>query len=304
MIRPPGLLCLSSLVLFGLASVSCISLSMAEEYYALGTAYFDLKKYGEAETWYGKSKFHRRTRSASEYNLGRIAYAVGRYDEAAGHFERVLARDPENVTALKAVAYTFVKTGNFVKAEEYYSRVLSLVPEGYDEGYNYALVLTAMDRNQEAEAVLIKYNITDSADALFLLALARKKQGKPEAADTFRASILKKPSPRVRFEYGEFLEEQEQFAKALEEYRLALGGASQDGPAPSLIKFRMAAALIKGDSVSTEGITLLQEALNEGFLDKEAMEALLTSPKIPAAKKEELRKMLETYIQGGSKIKK
>jgi tetratricopeptide (TPR) repeat protein len=97
-----------------------------------------------------------------------------------------------------------------------------MVPESYDEGYNYALVLMSLGRSEEAEQLLIKYNNTENPEALLLLARAQREQGKPEAADSYSASLLKKADVRVRVEYAQFLAEQGLPERALEEYRLAL----------------------------------------------------------------------------------
>ncbi|MDR2701128.1 MAG: tetratricopeptide repeat protein [Spirochaetaceae bacterium] len=209
---------------------SCLSSSAkAEEYYSLGMAYFELKKYPQAENWFNKSKYHSITKTASEYNLGRIAYETGRYREARRYFERIIGRDRENVTALKAAAYTCIKLEEFDKAEDYYRRILGLVPESYDEGYNYALVLMALGRAGDAESVLIAHtdilnpdNNTENAKALLLLARAQKEQGKPEAADTYNACLQKEDNPVVRAEYAAYLAENGHTDKALKEYRLAL----------------------------------------------------------------------------------
>ncbi|MDR2211707.1 MAG: hypothetical protein LBO65_09640 [Spirochaetaceae bacterium] len=216
-----GFLLLILCISFGLGS--CISAALkAEEYYAIGAAYFDLKKYDEAAMWFNRSKFHRVTKTASEYYLGRIAYAQARYKEAILFFERILEKDQENITALKAAAYTCIKTEELEKAGDYYRRVLTLVPESSDEGFNYAMVLLAMDKNEEAEQALIKYNNTENPQALLLLARAQRRLGKPEAADAYSASLLKGGNDNVRLEYAEYLESQELHEQALAEYRLIL----------------------------------------------------------------------------------
>ncbi|GHV86475.1 hypothetical protein AGMMS50230_20830 [Spirochaetia bacterium] len=208
---------------------SCVSsAAKAEEYYTLGTAYFELKKYAEAEAWFNKSKFHRTTKTASEYNLGRIAYETGRYDDALLYFKRVLETDGENITALKAAAYTCIKTEELEQAEDYYRQVLALVPESYDDGYNYALVLLALGRAAEAEEILVKYNNTETPQALLLLARAQKNQGKPEAADAYQTSLLKENNVLVRQEYAAYLNEAGLPARALEEYKKALEAASDE----------------------------------------------------------------------------
>jgi predicted Zn-dependent protease len=209
---------------------SCLSsAAKAEEYYALGVAYFDLEKYSQAETWFNKARLHQLTRNASEYNLGRVAYETGRYDDAALFFERIIRRDGKNVFALKAAAYTNIKLRKFDKAEEYYQRVLTLVPESYDEGYNYALVLMALGKPEEAEQALLTHtdvtianNNTERPQAMLLLARAQKEQGKPEAADTYKACLEKDNNPLVRMEYADYLAKSGHKERSLEEYDLAL----------------------------------------------------------------------------------
>jgi Tfp pilus assembly protein PilF len=84
----------------------------AEEYYTLGMAYFELGKFAEAEKWLNRARIADKTKTASDYNLGRIAYETGRYQDAAKLFEGILKKDPQNVMALKAAAYTRIKTGD------------------------------------------------------------------------------------------------------------------------------------------------------------------------------------------------
>jgi tetratricopeptide (TPR) repeat protein len=209
---------------------SCLSSTgKAEEYFALGSAYFDLGKYTQAEMWFNKSRFNKTTQNASEYYLGRIAYETGRLEDALQYFDRLIKRDKENVTAYKAAAYTCIKMKKLDKAEEYYKKVLELVPESYDEGYNYALVLMAMERPQEAEETLKAHtdvsaanNNTERPEALLLLARAQKEQGKPEAADAYSASLEQNDNPIVRMEYAMYLAKGRYKDKALAEYQKAL----------------------------------------------------------------------------------
>lgn len=211
------------ILLVAVSLLSCItSASVAEEYYALGSAYLELKKYPEAESWFNKSKFHKSTKTASIYNLGRIAYETGRYKEAASCFEQIIKSDNENISALKAAAYTHIKLEDLEKASLYYGIILRLVPESHDDGYNYALVLMAMGKAEEAEAILVKYNNTENPDALLVLARSLRQQGRAEAADAYSASLLKREDAAIRAEYASYLAENGMAEKALEEYRNAL----------------------------------------------------------------------------------
>jgi tetratricopeptide (TPR) repeat protein len=270
----------------------------AEEYYAMGMAYFDLGKYAEAEKWFARARNSNRTQTASEYNLGRIAFETGRYEEAETHFERVLKKDPENVTALKAAAYTLIKLEKFQRAKEYYEKLLLIVPESADNGYNYALVLLALNQAVEAEELLVKYNNTESAQAVLLLARSRRAQGKVEALDDYRASLDKADDPVVRLEYAEELEAHGYFARALEECRTVSASSAANKPAASLVSFRTGRLLLKADAASEAGLDALREAVDAGFTDREAMEQLLELS-ITEAQKEEIRRLVDK-IAGNS----
>jgi len=302
----PLCLCVSLfLFLNGCASFGAVS---AEEYFAIGMAYYDMGKFAEAEKWLNRAKAKDRTMSASEYNLGRIAFETGRYDEAIKRFESILKRDPQNILALKAAAYTYIRSGDIEKAAELYDRVLVLVPESADDGYNYALVLFAMKKYPEAEQILKKHDLAllDNNDVLLLYARAQKEQNKPEAIDTYEKWLVNNTDAQVRYEYGQLLEAQEMFARALEEYRLALSGLSGSSVDPSKqdVRFTIARLLLFADAGGSDGIKELQEAVNEGFADIEKVTELLDDERINTANKEELRKIITQLEQAAEEAAK
>ncbi|MDR1929450.1 MAG: tetratricopeptide repeat protein [Treponema sp.] len=284
------------------STLGCVSSSVkAEEYYAMGEAYFNLKKYPEAERWFKKALGHKKTQAAAEYNLGRSAFELGRYDDAERYFERILARDPENITALRAAAYTCIKTGKLDKAEGFYQAVLALAPENADEGYNHALVLMALGKSGEAEALLLKSGMPEGADALHLLARAQKEQGKPEAVDTYKACLSRRNREDIRFEYAEVLEAGEFYAKALEEYRGVLrkiegtadspdtlpadtgDGGSYAIPEVPLVLFRIARVLLIADPNDPAGSDAFSKALDGGYNDQAELDKLIA--RLPEAKR-------------------
>jgi tetratricopeptide (TPR) repeat protein len=228
--KRPGALSLSAALLLTalllpvlLSVAACVTggVTSAEEYFSLGMAYYDQGKYAEAEKWLNRARMMDKTRVASEYNLGRIAFETGRYEDAVRHFERALARDKDNVLALKAAAYSRIKLGDLAGAEGLYERVLALEPESADQGYNYALVLMALEKPDKAEEVLLKYKIAmvDNKNTLLLLARAQKAQNKVEAADAYDQWLQGNNDATVRYEYAQVLEAAEIYAKALEDYR-------------------------------------------------------------------------------------
>jgi len=279
----------TGLVLGGCGSWGAAS---AEEYFSIGMAYYDMGKYEEAEKWLNRAKAKDKTKNASEYNLGRIAFEGKRYDEAAKHFEAILKRDPNNVLALKAAAYTHIKTGDIARASELYKRLLVLVPESSDDGYNYALVLYAMKKYDEAEKVLktYEYALLDNSDVLLLYARAQKEQNKPEAIDTYASWLVNNNDPKVRYEYAQILENQQMYARAQDEYKTvyaALSSSSTD-PDKGTVKFAIARLTLIADAENTEGITELKAAIGDGFKNLDEIEKLLADDRISEANKKEI----------------
>jgi tetratricopeptide (TPR) repeat protein len=289
-------ICLTGIItvmILALAGCAGWGAASAEEYFSIGMAYYDMGKFDEAEKWLNRARAKDRTKVASEYNLGRIAFEAGRYDDALKYFDSILKRDPHNVLALKAAAYTRIRTGEIEKAAALYDRVLLLVPESADDGYNYSLVLFAMKKYAEAEQVLKNHEfaLLDNNDVLLLYARAQKEQGKPEAIDSYEKWLVNNSSASVRYEYGKVLESHELYARALEEYRLALTGLPADSVDPSKpeLRFSIAALLLVADPGNAEGITELKEAVSDGYADSEKIEELLGDARITAGHKDEIR---------------
>ena len=263
----------------------------AEEYYTIGMAYFELGKYEEAENWLNRARSADRTMTASQYNLGRLAFEMQRYEEAADYFEEILKKDPDNILALKAAAYTRIKTGNIDIADRHYKRLLELVPESADDGYNHALVLFAMGRFSDSEEVLERYELQMLGNSEMQLLYARvlNAQNKAEALDSYASWLINNKDAKVRNEYAQILESGEYYARALAEYRLALSETAASGSFSTEIRFNIARVLLIAESESGEGITVLQAIVNEGFNDLSAIEELLADERISPVNKDSIR---------------
>jgi tetratricopeptide (TPR) repeat protein len=261
-------------------------------------AYFDLGKYTEAERWLNRARTADRTMTASEYNLGRIAFETGRYEDALRHFESILRQDSQNVMVLKAAAYTCIRTGDISKAEAYYSWVIYLVPESADDGYNYALVLHAIKKYEESETVLLRYPqaLIDKPDSLLLLARAQAAMNKVEAIDNYAKWVAgaSAADPVVLHEYAITLEKAELYARALEQYRESLSALRVDRESLKRyqLRFDIARLLLIADPGNDEAITELNEAISEGFDDLNALEDLLIDNRIGENQKQEIRNII------------
>jgi tetratricopeptide (TPR) repeat protein len=286
---------LSAILFFSVFTGCTTSATSAEEYFSIGMAYFELGKYEEAEKWLNRAKSSDKTMLASQYNLGRLAFERQRYNDAAKYFEDIIRKDQNNILALKAAAYTRIKTGDIDIAEQHYSKLLELVPESADDGYNHALVLYAMGRYNDAQIVLEKYllSLLGNNEVQLLYARSQAAQNKVEAIDSFSSWLNNNTDAQVRYEYGLVLEKHEYYARAMEELRKALTETSSSNrDLNNKIRFTLARVLLIADNASSAGITELQTAVNEGFNDVSAVEELLTKEKISSANK----RSIETII--------
>ena len=295
------ILCLLLAILF----LSCATSGaiQAEEFFAIGMAYYDLGNYREAERWLIRARQSDRTVVASEYNLGRIAFETGRYGDAARYFEGILVRDPLNVMALRAAAYSRIMNGDLSRADTIYRRVLTLVPESADDGYNHALVLYSMNRFSESEAVLNRYPhaLDENPANILLLARVQKAQEKVEAVDSYAKwlSISAEPGAGELNEYAQALEAGGFFARAIEQYQAAVNTLSEgtDLERRAAIRFDLARLYLSADPDNPMGMSELETAVSEGFSDTSLLEILLRDLRIRSENRDEIRRILE-QLQG------
>ena len=295
-------------------AVSCASKGAlkAEEYFSIGMAYYELgqsnqanreRYFQEAERWLNRARAADKTMTASDYNLGRLAFENARYEEASRSFERILAKDPANIMALKAAAYSRIMNGNLDLAEAHYGKVLELVPESADDGYNYALVLFGMKKYKKSEEVLNRYPhaLEENAASILLLARVQKAQDKVEAVDSYAKWIVIANSPPAQgiYEYAQVLENAGLFAKAIEYYGEAAKAmrTDTDDLKKSAIIFDEARLLLSADPLNDAGIEKLSSAVTEGFSDQEAIRELLLDERISAENKAEIKTILESFAE-------
>ena len=290
------------ILIVGTLLSSCVSrgVAQAEEYFTIGMAFFDLGRFAEAETWLNRAQAADRTMVASEYNLGRIAYETGRYSDAVRLFERVLSQDPNNVMALRAAAYSRIRNGDLEIALELYDRVLTLIPESADDGFNYALVLYAIERYEESEEVLNRYEIAleENPPSRLLLARIQKAQGKPEAIDNFAKWVIinDRPNPHGLLDYAIALEDAGLFARAIEQLDASLEALPQDtvNLRRSTIRFEKARILLSVDPDNNLGLEEFNAAISSGFSDVEAIQAILDDTRLFHAFREDIQRALDT----------
>lgn len=262
--------------------VSCASgpASVSEdELYSLGKAYYDLGKYSEAEVWFQKASTFKKTKNASMYYLGRIAFQQQKYEDAARIFEALLKNDQDNILLLKAAAFSNLKAQKFEKAELQYKRVIELVPGSKDSTYGYALVLYGLQKYDDAYRLLkdLKADSGEDRDALLLLARTEYKLSFPEALDHYTKWLEKGDDPVVLKEFAEVAEQQALYSRAIEAYK-KIKQTNREELArlqKGETDFLIGRLLLLADPSDGQGIKSIETALSAGYNSKEEFDALL-----------------------------
>ena len=84
------------------------------------------------------------------YQAGRVAFKEQRYDEAAAHFARVVAADPENLKARLNWAAALSYSGKASEAIVQCQNVLARDPAHAEAYYQWGAVLARLGKHQEA----------------------------------------------------------------------------------------------------------------------------------------------------------
>jgi Flp pilus assembly protein TadD len=162
----------------------------------------------------------------TETNLAVALQAQGRPAEAADHYRRAIAIQPDYAPAYGNLGVTERSMGEVDKAIQTYQQALSMKPDYPDAHYNLANAL--LEKNQPAEAAehfrIALKSIPDAAGVSNNLGIALAAQGKGDAAiAAFRAAVATEPtSARAHRNLGDSLSSAGQTAEAIAEFRRAV----------------------------------------------------------------------------------
>ena len=205
---------------------------------------------------------------------------------------------------LQAAAFSRIRNGDLERAEALYDRVLALIPESADDGFNYSLVLHALGKYEESEKVLTNFPfaLDESASHLLLFARAQKAQNKVEALDSFARWLIligeDPPNPLGLFEFAQALESAGHHARALERYDEAMAALLRETPhlRQSTIRFEKSRLLLTVDPQNEEGLREFNLAVTDGFSDTEAIEALLRDNRLTQSNRTEIQRVLTDLL--------
>jgi tetratricopeptide (TPR) repeat protein len=139
-------------------------------------------------------------KAITETNLAVALQTDGRNDEAAQHYERAIALQPDYAPAYNNLGVLQRATGRVDEAIATYERALSLKGDYPDAHYNLANALLAKNKPREAAEHfrIALRSIPDSAGAANNLGIALAAEDRPQdAVAAFRAAVAADPKSSV-----------------------------------------------------------------------------------------------------------
>lgn len=90
------------------------------------------------------------------FHRGVVAYGEGRFDEARAQFEKVLAEDPEDATALQYLGLIAQRQGDPAAAIDFFDRAIAIDPEDPDVQLQRGIALLDAGKLPEARAAFAR----------------------------------------------------------------------------------------------------------------------------------------------------
>lgn len=161
-------------------------------------------------------------------SLGRLHSSLGKHDLALQEYQKALAINPRDATAVMGVAGAYERMGRIQDAEESYKKAVALLPSYWD-GYN-SLGFFYYRRNRFPDAInqfrRVLELTPDNATAHSNLAQAYVSAGDPklltDAEQELKKSIQLNPSYAAYANLGNVYMNQQQYANAAQAIQKAL----------------------------------------------------------------------------------
>jgi tetratricopeptide (TPR) repeat protein len=270
-------LAIGCVLVFCSCATSVAPRDLALEYYNIGNAYYDLKKYDKAADYYNRALSFDRTLAASKYNLAVTWVESGQAEKALPLFMALLDADPKNVKLISALAYALSRTGESEQALRLYESVLDLAPYDTTVLYNYAILLRDsgdLEKARELFAKVVAASVDDLDALLKLSGVEVSLELYAPAIGHLESYRLKKPdsSEALRL-LATAYEKTQYYQKAIDACDAELKLNPRDGA----VLFMKARMLLTAVADEKAGLEALDGAFAAGFSDEKQISALAES---------------------------
>lgn len=250
---------------------------LAQEYYNLGNAFFEIGDYETSFEYYSRAIELDDQLPASSYNLARLLSERGQHSEALTVIEELLVDDPENSLLRETYAYVAYMNGKTVDARVTYQSLIDEYPARSRLRYNLALIEIEEDQPGAARDILAEGAewAQEDAEYQWLAAEAAYKSEAPDEARQFLESyrVLVEDDSEQLADLARRYAEWDFLLASLEILESIPEEVSQNPP----LAFLQARLLLVGAYEFDEGAEALRRALGSGFADVEELRSLLNT---------------------------
>lgn len=295
--RIKQILCYTIIGIILLSTLGCQTITdkrIAEEYYNLGNAFFDIEQYDRAIEQYNRALTIDRNFSRADYNLAFSYLALGRHNDARNLLDQLLLADPDNLLLLESDAYADYVRGNEEQAKEKYEAVLAIDPQRASALYNLALIHYTNEEYEAAEALLETAYRINSEDLLAIYYYILTKNALEQPAEEIRQiaqDILTQEwddSDKL-LQIGILLEELRYFSDATSAYQ----DIAQSAPQYAEALFRIGRIYLIAISDPQEGFKNIEQALESEFINEELFVTLYRDERL--LQKRQLEQLFQKY---------
>ena len=249
---------------------------LAEEYFNLANAFYDLEEYERAAEYYREALALEPDLAPATFNLARAYIEAGSYSDATPVLEELRSGDESNVLVIETLAYAYSEQERYEDAARLYDEVLSESPYRLSALYSGALVQLRLEDTDRAEELLERAwdAKPGDIDVLFHYGRVLHLNGEGEKAVSILSEYVDgAPAGQTDrlLSVARIYADERYFARALAVYEQVL--AREPDSARAL--FGEAELQLTAVEEPPAGIESLTAALDAGFDDEERVAELL-----------------------------
>jgi tetratricopeptide (TPR) repeat protein len=194
--------------------------------YNAGVAAERLGDPGRARSYYVKALKAQPDFDPASENLTRVRLRLGAFQEAENDLRQRIAQYPANLGLRNQLVEVLIATGRFESAEQESRKILKSDEHSIPAMLNLASVYYAKKRYELSKMVLTNASLVDKQNPIIWnkLAFVELALGnKPQALEDMKtAASLRQDYPEAHVNYGQMLNDAEDFATAQKELELAV----------------------------------------------------------------------------------
>ena len=259
--------------------------ALGDEYYNLGNAWFELKKYDQAARAYQSALTWNPDLKVAALNLARSKAELGDADGALDLLGTLGTSDQDNLVVAQYRAWITAKKKGPAAAADLYADLAVRLPGDASTRLNAGLCLRAAGRNSEAVTQLQAWKGLDGKAPAGLSALAEclDAVNDPGAADAWLDAASALPAGDAKrfpllVSRAKALEKADLSGDAAQTWADALALPASASPGWGEAQFRRGALLLLKIEDYPNGSQSLLDAWKSGYKDSAAWKALLADP--------------------------